>query len=163
MTNQKREISDNSLLQFIRFGLVGVCNTIVSYVVYSVCYYLLDLNFHISNFWGFMIGVMSAYCLQSRFVFHEDNDEERTKWWKVLIKTYSSYAFTGLVVAEILLIFWLDLIDISRYLNSLCGLLNHYNISISPTDLSVSIVPFLNMFITVPLNFCINKFWAYKK
>lgn len=30
-------------------------------------------------------------------------------------------------------------------------------------DLAVSLAPFLNMVFTIPINFCINKFWEYKQ
>ncbi len=84
-------------------------------------------------------------------------------WWQVLIKTYISYAFTGLFLTEVLLILWLNILDISQYLGVVCELLAQYGVNFSAEDLAVSIAPFLNMIFTIPINFVVNKFWAYRQ
>ncbi len=149
--------------QFIKFGLVGVSNTVVSYTVYSACYYLLHTNVHVANILGFVISVFNAYLLQSRFVFEESPDGEHRVWWKVLIKTYVSYSFTGLFLTEVLLIFWLNIVDLGNHLSGVTLWLGEFGRKMSGYDLAVSITPFLNMIITIPINFLVNKFWAYRQ
>lgn len=151
------------LWQLIKFGLVGVCNTIVSYTVYSICYYVFHTSVHVGNVMGFIISVFTAFLLQSRFVFKESEDGEHRVWWQVLIKTYISYAFTGLFLTELLLILWLNVLNIGQYLIPVTELLADYGFSMKPEDLAVSIAPFLNMVFTIPINFCVNKFWAYRQ
>jgi len=57
-----------------------------------------------------------------------------------IIKTYMSYAFTGLILQNILLLFvFISILHISKYLAPLFGLL-----------------------ITIPLNFILNKQWAFR-
>ncbi len=51
----------SAIWQFIKFGLVGAFNTVVSYTVYSVCYYILHTNVHIGNIADFVISVFSAF------------------------------------------------------------------------------------------------------
>lgn len=102
-TKLKKNRKLSGLWQFIKFGMVGVCNTVVSYTVYSVCYYVFHTSVHIGNIMGFIISVFSAFLLQSRFVFKESEEKEHRVWWQVLIKTYVSYAFTGLFLTEVLL------------------------------------------------------------
>ena len=160
MENKKKY---QSLWQFIKFGMVGVCNTVVSYTVYSICYYVLHTNVHVANITGFIISVFTAWLLQSRFVFKETEDGEHRVWWQVLLKTYVSYAFTGLFLTEVLLILWLNIIDIGQYLSGASALLMRLHIDIAPDDLAVSIAPFLNMIFTIPINFLVNKFWAYRQ
>ena len=160
MENKKKY---QSLWQFIKFGMVGVCNTVVSYTVYSICYYVLHTNVHVANITGFIISVFTAWLLQSRFVFEETEDGEHRVWWQVLLKTYASYAFTGLFLTEVLLILWLNIIDIGQYLSGASALLTRLHIAIAPDDLAVSIAPFLNMIFTIPINFLVNKFWAYRQ
>ena len=55
------------------------------------------------------------------------------------IKTYISYSFTGLFLNSILLILWVKICGISEF-----------------------IAPVINLVVSVPLNFMINKFWAFK-
>ena len=146
--------------QFIKFGIIGAFNTVVSYTVYSISYHLFNFSAQISNVFGFVISVFSAFLLQGRFVFN-DGGEKRV-WWKVLIKTYASYAFTGLVLTSFLLWLWLDLIDLGQYFGTASVYLSEVGINMSGTDIAASVAPFMNMVITIPLNFLINKFWAYK-
>lgn len=149
--------------QFIKFGLVGISNTVVSYVTYSVCYYVFHTNAHVANIMGFIISVLNAYLWQSRFVFKESEEGEHRVWWQVLIKTYVSYVFSGLFLTEILLVLWLNVFKISQYLSPLTALLENFGIQMTTEDAAVSLAPFLNMVITIPINFCINKFWAYRQ
>ncbi len=153
----------NGIVQFIKFGIVGLSNTMVSYLVYMLCYFVLKTNVHIANLFGFIVSVLNAYLWQNIFVFKQEAGKEKRVWWKVLLKTYASYAFTGLLLAELLLILWLNVIDISRFMQPVCDLLAKLNIVITPKALAVSAAPILNLVITVPLNFIINRFWAYKQ
>jgi putative flippase GtrA len=56
------------------------------------------------------------------------------------LKTYLSYAATGLVLANILLYVFVDVLGIHK-----------------------SVAPFISLLITVPLNFILNKYWAFRK
>lgn len=160
---KKKNRKLETLWQLIKFGLVGVSNTIVSYVVNSVCYLVLGFNEYVATFLGFVISVLNAYFWQSRFVFRESEDGEHRVWWQVLIKTYISYAFSGLLLTEFLLFLWIQVLDIGQYMTPLADWLANYGVHMTPKDVAVLLVPFINMAITIPLNFCINKFWAYRQ
>lgn len=153
----------SALWQFVKFGMVGALNTILSYAIYNFCYYVLNSGVHIANLVGFIITVFIAYLLQSRFVFKQDDSAEKRVWWKVLIKTYVSYSFTGLFLTELLLLLWLNVLNISQYLGGVCEWLAGFGMDLSPQDLAASLAPILNMVITIPTNFMINKFWAYRQ
>lgn len=152
-----------ALWQFVKFGMVGAFNTIFSYVIYNFCYYVFNSGVHIANITAFVITVFSAYLLQSRFVFRQDENGEKRVWWKVLIKTYISYSFTGLFLTELLLMLWINVINLGQYLGGLCDWLSGFGLSLQPQDLAASLAPILNMVITIPTNFLINKFWAYRQ
>jgi putative flippase GtrA len=164
-TNEKSKSGKmQALWQFIKFGMVGAANTVVNLTIYMICCHVIGTNVHIANATAFIISVFSAYLLQSRFVFKEDENCEKRVWWKALIKTYIAYSFTGLFLTELLLIFWLDLINLSQYLTPLAvWLRNNLNFSMSEVKLAETVVPFMNMVVTVPINFCVNKFWAYRQ
>lgn len=154
-----------TLWQLVKFGLVGISNTLVSYAIYNLFYFVLIKNVHVAIVMSFVISVLNAWVWQTLFVFKEQEDGEKRVWWWVLIKTYISYSFTGLFLAEILTIIWLKTIHIQDYLGSLMDWVNGFGIVNYGTtyDFAVAIAPFLNMVITIPLNFIINKFWAYKQ
>ena len=155
-------MKNRSLLQFIKFGLVGVSNTLVSQVVYMVCI-ALGLHYIAANIIAFIISVLNAFFWQTRFVFKEDESAEKRVWWQVLLKTYAAYAFTGLLLNNLLLIFWIDLIQLESYTQPLTDFVNGLGIGISNSDLAKDIAPLLNIVVNVPINFVINKFWAYRQ
>ena len=94
----------------------------------------LGINYLIANAVGFIVTVFNAYVLQSKFVF-----EKKSKGHgKAVLKTYSAYGFTFLVSTGLLYLM-VSVFGISKY-----------------------IAPILVLFVTVPLNFCLNKFWVYR-
>lgn len=149
-------------MQFVKFGLVGFVNTIVSYAIYSALIYL-GFHYLFGSIAGFFVSVFTSYLLNSKFVFKETKSEEKRICWKVLIKTYISYGFSGLVINSLLLILWISIIDISRYVDFEVGILAKVGIILTNTELAKYIAPLINLVITIPLNFILNKFWAYNK
>jgi putative flippase GtrA len=150
------------LNQFIRFGLVGVSNTVVFYVIYAVFFAMTD-NYIIANVAGWLISVLNAYLWQNMFVFKENKDAQKRVWWKVLIRTYCAYAFTGLILNNILLWFWIDVVDISRFCTGIIAVLSQHGIELSQREFSGYAGPVLNWIVVIPINFLVNKFWAYRQ
>ena len=127
----------DKICQFVKFGVVGVSNTLISYVVYII---LVNLGLHylLASIGGFLVSVINAYYWNDRYVFNAEQREERA-WWKVFLKTFTSYAGTGLILNNLLLILWVDIVGLHEMLG-----------------------PVINLFVTIPLNFLLNKYWAYK-
>lgn len=157
-----------SIIQFIKFGLVGVSNTLVNYVVYLI-FISLGFGIVVSNTFGFLISVLNAYFWGSRFVFKEDKTKEKRVWWKVLLKTYASYAL-GFVLNTLLLILWVEILNIGKYFGFVgdiigwaSGFITFLPESLTAEEISEIIAPIINIFVTVPINFVINKFWAYRQ
>lgn len=126
------------LCQFMKFGIVGVSNTLISYVVYMILVGM-DVYYLLASVVGFLVSVVNAYYWNDRYVFKEEKENTRT-WWKAFLKTFTSYAGTGLILNNILLVLWVDIIGIHEVWG-----------------------PIINLFITIPLNFLLNKYWAFKK
>lgn len=124
-------------IQFIKFGLVGISNTIVFYITYCL---LIFLGFHylIASLLGFLFGVLNSFYFNNKFVFKKGKLEARNPWL-VLIKTLISYGLTSYVIGSILLVLFIEGLGISKY-----------------------IAPFLGLMVKIPLNFILNKNWAYK-
>ena len=132
-----------SLVQFVKFGIVGLSNTIVGYIANIVTIMVLS-KYHVSwdyfagNITAFILGVIWSFYWNNRFVF-KLKDGDKRNLVAALLKTYLSYAFTGLILNNILSYLWVDILGISKM-----------------------IAPLINMIIGVPINFIINKVWAFK-
>lgn len=123
-----------SFFQFVKFGIVGLSNTLINYFVYFVLvkagiYYL------IASVAGFFVSVVNAYFWNSRYVF-KDSTKSRPR---LFLETISSYAFTGLILTNILLF----------------ALVNYFSFP-------VELAPIAVLLVTVPANFLINKFIVYR-
>ena len=149
-----------NIWQFIKFGLVGVSNTLSSEGIYCILVFC-DVHYLVAYFWGFVISVLNAYYWSNKYVFKEADGEKRV-WWKVLAKTYVAY-FGGFLTSSVLLILWIDIVQISQYLGGLAQLCSQWGFEKLDAYLLGEVLSAgINLLITVPLNFLVNKFWAYK-
>lgn len=143
-----RELTEeafNNFIQFVKFGLIGVTNTLVSYLIYVASLFVFDLigwqakwDYVAANVIAFLLSVIWSWFWNSRLVFTAQEGERRC-WWKTLLRTYVAYAFTGLFLANVLSFLWIELVHAPKVL-----------------------APILNLIINVPLNFFLNKLWAYR-
>lgn len=154
-----------SLSQFIKFCLVGVSNTLISYGVDMLCFYKIfascefnglisilskisisvsaqTLNVIFSSLLAFIISVTNSYLLNNRFVFKSGNSNF-FQHLKSYAKTILSYGTTGLILSPIIKT---QLLKIT---------INNLKIPYVAAGLST-------IFITIPINFLLNKFWAFK-
>jgi putative flippase GtrA len=134
-----------SLMQFVKFGIVGVSNTVISYLLYTVSLLVMKKNELFRNYdyllaqgIAFVLSVLWSFYWNNKKVFALEEGEKRNLW-KALGKTYVSYSFTGLFLNSILIVLWVRICHISEF-----------------------VAPIINLLISVPLNFVINKFWAFK-
>lgn len=132
------------MFQFIKFSLIGISNSIIYYTVEILSYYiLLKSNILLSNnhqlkvlvvtIIAFIISVINSYFLNSRYVFHKKKNS------LVFLRMIICYALTGLLLSPFIKIL-LSMINIPYWIISLFTLI-----------------------LMLPLNFFINKFWAFNK
>ena len=138
------EEQEKQLLQFGKFGVVGISNTIVSYLLNVGTLFALekldlfqDIDIYIGNGVAFFLSVLWSYYWNNRYVFKEDPNKKRV-WWKTVLKTYAAYALTGIGLANLTSYFFVKVLHWSKY-----------------------IAPIVNIVVGVPINYVINKFWAY--
>ena len=81
---------NKAIIEFIKFGIVGVSNTVISLLIY---YILVYFKFHYlsANISAWIISVYNAFYWNQRYVFKSDN-----KWYISLLKTYLTYGLTFL-------------------------------------------------------------------
>lgn len=152
----------NSLWQFIKFGIVGVSNTLISEGIYCVLVFF-RVPYLAAYFIGFSLSVLNAYYWSNKYVFREEAGASRRVWWKVLLKTYVAY-FWGFVVSALLLVFWIDIVQIAGYLGGLANVCMELGFDrLDAETLGEMLAAGINLLITVPMNFLVNKFWAYRE
>lgn len=148
------------LVQFVKFGLVGVSNTLISYVIEMVCYYGLfreagfggmvgllgrlgvaatgeQVKVVITTLLAFIVSVTNSFILNNRFVFRAEGKQTPGQLARAYGRTVLCYALTGIVLAPVLRL-WMGSLGIPYWAASL-----------------------LSLIVTIPLNFLMNKFWAF--
>ena len=158
-----------SALQFFKFCIVGLSNTIICEGIYVVLLFL-GVHYLAANIIGNLISILNAYYWSNKYVFKAEEGEERV-WWKVLLKTYATYGFSMLLSAG-LLVFWLELVQLEQFMGpvlqllgsiGILGLLSKCGILLEAKLLAEILAAMINLIITIPLNYVINKYWAYRK
>ena len=125
-------------VQFLKFGLVGVSNTLVAWACYYLFLWINPDLYMVGTVVGGVVSIANAFFWNDRFVFKGGRNDLKSKLLR-LGKTYVSYGGTSLLGIALMFIeveFW---------------------------GIDKVIAPIVNLAITVPLNFVINKFWAFRK
>ena len=126
-----------AFLQFIKFGIVGVSNTLIHYFTYLICIFA-GCHYLIASVIGFLVSVINAFYWNNKYVFVKEENATRSLW-QAFLKTFLSYAGTGLVLENVLLVIWVRFLHVPE-----------------------AIAPLVTLLITIPINFILNKFWAFK-
>lgn len=136
----------DTLIQFIKFGIVGVSNTVIGYIIYALSLWILryygafpSTDIFVAQFIMFVLSVLWSFYWNNKMVFTNKEGEKRNLF-SALMKTYAAYGFTGLFLSEVLLMLWVNKLGINEY-----------------------IAPIINLLVTVPLNFLMQKYWAFKE
>ena len=119
--------------KFIKFAIVGFGNLFSSLVTYYLLVFF-SINYQIANIGGFITGSLNGYIWNRVWVFKNSK-----KNLSSIVKFYLSYLSTWLLSA-ILLYIWIEVFNISD-----------------------KIAPIINVVITTPINYLLNKYWVFKK
>ena len=118
---------------FIKFSIVGFGNLIISLITYYILVYF-SVNYQIANIGGFITGSINGYIWNKIWVFKNSKRDVIS-----IIKLYLTYLSTWLLSA-LLLYIWVEKMKISD-----------------------KIAPVINVFITTPINYLLNKYWVFKR
>lgn len=134
---QNKEEAKELIVQFIKFGLVGVSNTLVSWACYYLILWIDDRLYVLGSVVGAVVSIANAFFWNDKFVFKGNENDWRSKLRR-LGKTYVSYGGTSLLGVFLV---WIE---------------------VSCFGLSKALAPPVTLIITIPLNFLINKFWTFR-
>lgn len=124
--------------QFVKFGIVGVSNTAISYAVYLLCVKL-GVHYVIADGLGLVISTINAYYWNNRCVFGDGTKKTFREHFVTWLKTLTAYGGT-FVLNSLMLVFWVEILHVPE-----------------------AFAPLLNLLITIPVNFVINKYWTFRK
>lgn len=126
------------VIQFVKFGIVGLSNTAVSMGVYYLFLRMDERLYMVGSVIGTIVSIANAFFWNDRFVFAGTQKDMKSKL-KRLAKTYVSYGGTS-ILSNVML--WLE---------------------VSCFGVGKAAAPIVNLLVTIPLNFLINKFWTFRK
>lgn len=123
-------------IQFVKFGFVGLSNTLVSLLTYYVVIFC-GGHYLFANTLGFVLGTLNAYWWNSHFVFKSEVVQNKASGMASLFKSFVSYG-ASFVLSSVLLYFQVQMLGISEM-----------------------VAPVINVMITTPINFLMNKLWVF--
>lgn len=123
------------LNQFVNFSMVGVINMILSYAIYAFLVYI-GLHYQVSNLISVFISILNGYLLNKTWVFKK---QSKIKSSSQSLRYFLVYGF-NILLGILLLHIYVDILHINEY-----------------------ICPIISLPITIPLNYCLNKFWVFRK
>ena len=68
------------IMEVIHFGLVGVINTLMGWVIMAVLYNLVHMNYWLSSGISYFIGSVFSYHANSRMTFKVENKDRGLPW-----------------------------------------------------------------------------------
>lgn len=120
--------------QFVKFGLVGLMNTAISFAVVYICLGQ-GISIYIGNTLGWACGLVNAYLWNIFWVFKGQREELK----KTIPKFFGTYLLTYLL-QQLLTYLFVEVAGISQY-----------------------VAPVLYTIITMFINFFLSKFWTFKR
>lgn len=124
--------------QFLEFGLVGLSNTAVSMGVYYIFLWIDPTLYMVGSILGTILSIANAFFWNDRLVFRSGSRDLKNVL-KRIGKTYISYGGTSLLAIFLL---WFE---------------------VSQFRVNKTLAPVINLIITIPLNFLINKLWTFRE
>jgi putative flippase GtrA len=120
--------------QFLKFGLVGFLNTLISLAVYYSFIWFDPHLYMVGNVAGWVVSVANAFYWNNRYVFVGAEGS----LFKRILRTYVSYGGSFLLSTALLFV-QVELMGVPK-----------------------TLAPIINLVVTIPLNFLVNKFWTFR-
>ena len=125
---------NEDLHRFIKFGLVGVLNTAINWIVFIILN-MLGMYYIFSNIIAYSLSTLNSYIWNSKWVFKYSGDDVKETTAKFIILN-----IIGLILNTCILYILVDIIGLNKI---------------------VSLI--ITTVIVMILNYFINKLWVFKK
>jgi putative flippase GtrA len=92
-----RRLSAPAIVQFVKFGIVGVSNTLLFFAIYTVLVRGFDLWYVAASAIGYTVGAVNGFLLNRRWTFHEHVGDALTPVRWTVVQGLGLLANVGLV------------------------------------------------------------------
>ena len=130
------KLDPTSTKQFFKFCMVGIGNNVVSLAVYYIVLWKNSNQYMLGSILGAILSIFHGFLWSNFYVFPQRNQTIR-EFFLSLGKCYLSYGGTS-ILSNFLLLFEVSYFNISKIY-----------------------APIINLIITIPLNFLLNKIWVF--
>ena len=132
------------LKQFLKFIVAGVAAAAANFAVYNLLLWAFsgwrwEYTYVLAQLISYFISILVTFALSRRFVFNSP-EERQVHWFKALLRMIAVYSFTGIVLNSMLSVLWVEVLLIPK-----------------------TMVSILNDITAGPVNFLMNKFWAFRE
>ena len=125
---------ENGINKFIKFGLVGVLNTLINWIIFAVLNFV-GVYYIVANVIAYAIATANSYIWNSKWVFKYNGKDKKETTIKFVILN-----LIGLALNTAILYFLVDVL----LFNKLIGLV-------------------ITTVIVMVINYIVNKIWVFKE
>ncbi|WP_207745889.1 GtrA family protein [Clostridium sp. D53t1_180928_C8] len=125
---------ENGINKFIKFGLVGVLNTLINWIIFAVLNFV-GVYYIVANIIAYAIATANSYIWNSKWVFKYNGKDKKETTIKFVILN-----LIGLALNTAILYFLVDIL----LFNKLIGLV-------------------ITTVIVMVINYIVNKIWVFKE
>ncbi len=155
---------NSTLVQLIKYGLVGIVNTLLTALVIWVMLRFVfgvkndadasNVAMSVSNICGYVVGLINSFVLNRTWTF-----QSKTNWKKGFLKFVIAFVFCYLIQLGVVLI-----LNSSDLIPSLSfGTIDMESASTSYTISSAYICQLIGIVTYTVLNFFCNKYYTFRK
>ena len=149
------KLSKNGILQMVRFGLVGCCNTLVDYGVFYLMIAAVNLHKSVAQVIATGVAMCVSFLLNRKWTFQKDGAGNLTEVARFIVVNTISM----LVVIVFTHLFY-DILHIETIANPF---LSAIGISFAfEGDYAVMLAKLVASVFSVLVNFIGNKFWVFR-
>jgi len=87
----------NSIIQLVKYNIVGVLNTAVDFVVYQILTYF-GLNYAVAQCISYSCGILNSYFFNSRWTFNSKDNKDKQEFVKFVAVNLISLGISVLLL-----------------------------------------------------------------
>ena len=149
-------MTKESIKQAVKFGTVGIFNTLVDYGVFYIFIALLHVDKSISQVFATAVAMCGSYLINRRWTFGE-----KGKGQKRQIAKFVATNIVSMLCTIIFMSFFHDVLKLHLVANSLLEAIRAP--FVLNEDMAVMLCKILASCLSIVINFIGNKFWVFKK
>ena len=140
----KKILTKDNFIQLVKFGSVGVLNTLVDAVVFTGCVYLFHAAAGVAQFFAYLAGLINSYAFNSRWTFQSGGNVKQA------VKFFVLNSLT-LIISVFLINYLVGIIHVDSVFGIAVGENGNKLIAKLPI-----------MVVTTTINFIGSKLWVFK-